>query len=252
MDHSFYYELGSGDDARLPTAHFVLNSLLRSRVECGFESDEEEQGEAVNVYLVHLLSKLVSAPSLGPVAAERDLDVFEQVRESNDPRFKSMVYRVNADHLLLTTSLFCDTPFQAQNGERHYVRSARQRIGRGKAYYHYASLFHERLPVSPVVSRVLQLLSEDFERYVDVLFHMRSEYFHLFERLKEDDIMSLQEELFSTPDGSIVGLGSLRDDFLDAYWTWRHQPDATSQAALEAAAARLKAVDPKFGFELPQ
>ena len=56
----------------------------------------------------------------------------------------------------------------------------------------------------------------------------------------------------ATPDGDVVSLGTLRDEFLDAYWTWRQQPDATSQAALETAADRIKAVDPKFGFELPQ
>jgi len=250
VDHSSYHDLGSDDHDRKATAHFVLDSLLRSRVECGFESGDDED---VNVYLVHLLSRLVAAPGLGALAAERDIDVFAQVRDSDDPRFKGLVYKINADHLLLSTGLFCVSPFQSQEGERRFVRAARHRIGRGKAYYHYAALFHGRLrSTSPVVSRVLQLLSEDFERYVGVLFHMRSEYFHLYERLKEDEVMSLQDELFSTPDGEVVGLGTLRDEFLDAYWTWRHHPDAESQAALETAVARLKAVDPNFGFELPQ
>jgi hypothetical protein len=226
--------------------------LLRSRIECRFESNTDRYDEDVNVYLVHLLSTLVAAPGLGAHTADRDIDVFGQVRDSADPRFKSLVYRVNADHLLLTTSLFTRSPYEEKDGRRDFVPDARGRIGRGKAYYHYASLFHERLRAgSPVVSRVLQLLSEDFERWVDVLFHMRGEYFHLFERMKEGHIMSLQDELFSTPDGDVVGLGVLRDEFLDAYWTWSQHPDSASEAAVTAAAERLKAVDPNFGFHLP-
>ena len=252
MDSS-YLDLGQPDGERERTAYFVLDALLRSRIHCGFESNVDRYDEDVNVYLVDLLSKLVEAPGLGALAADRDHDVFDQVRRSNDPRFKSLVYRVNADHLLLSTSLFTETPYQEEDGRRTYDPDARGRIGRGKAYYHYASLFQERIrSVSPAVSRVLQLLSEDFERYVDVLFHMRGEYFHLYERMREDQIMSLQEKLFPTPDGDVAGLKGLRDAFLDAYWAWQHFPDATTEEALEEAANKLKAVDPDFGFEVPK
>jgi hypothetical protein len=251
MDSS-YLDLGQPDGDRERTAYFVLDSLLRSRIQCGFESNTDRYDEDVNIYLVDLLSKLVQAPGLGAMTADRDHDVFAQVRDSDDPRFKSLVYRVNADHLLLTTSLFTETPYEDKDGCRTYDPDARGRIGRGKAYYGYASLFQGRLrSVSPAVSRVLQLLSEDFERYVDVLFHMRGEYFHLFERMREDHIMSLQEELFSTPEGEIIGLRALRDDFLDAYWAWQQAPDAATEAALDEACRRLRSVDPSFGFEPP-
>lgn len=245
MDPSSYYELGQPEDEREQTAFFILDSLLRSRVACGFESQDDTHDESVNVYLVHLLSTLVAAPHLGSVAAERDIDVFAQVRDSQDPRFKSFVYRINADHLLLTSSLFTDMP-------AHHHRQGRRRIGRGKAYYHYASLFHERLrAASPVYARILRLLSQDFERYVDVLFHMRSEYFHLYERLKEEDLMLPPDERSPGPDGAMLGLSALRDEFLDAYWSWHQHPDTTTQDALETAVARLKAVDPGFDFEWP-
>ena len=172
--------------------------------------------------------------------------MFALVRESTDPRFKSLVYRVNADHLLLTSSLFTDMP-------AHHDRLGMKRIVRGKAYYHYAALFQTRLrAASPVVARILQILSQDFERYVDVLFHMRSEYFNLYERLKEDDLMLPQDEFPSVPDGAMLGLAALRDEFLDAYWSWQQEPGTATRDALETAVARLRAVDPTFEFEWPR
>lgn len=252
MDQSSYFEFGDPNREEKRTTYYVLDALLRSRVQCGFESNADRHDEDVNVYLVHLISSLMSSPTLGAHAAERDVDVFEQVRDSDDPRFKSLVYRVNADHLLLTTSFFVGTPYESQDGVRQYDNKSRHRIGRGKAYYHYASLFHERLrSASPAVSRVFQLLSEDFERYVDVLFHMRGEHFNLFERMKEEQIMSLQEELSSAPDGEVVGLNALRDEFLDAYWAWNQNPSETTEVTLEDSVKRLKAVDPGFGFDMP-
>jgi hypothetical protein len=254
MDDSSYLDLEQPGDRREKTAFFVLDSLLKSRIDCGFESNSEKYDEDVNVYLVHLLSSLVRGFWLGQPTAERDIDVFEQVRESNDPRLKYGVYRANADYLLLSTSLFTQTPYVEQEGQRAFHGSVRDRIGRGKAYYHFASMFQERVRASsPVVARVLQHLSQDFERYVDVLFHMRGEYFHLYERLKEGELMSMQEDLFKAPSGDDKAvLTSVRDEFLDAYWLWHQKPTVVSRHKLEEAIARLREVDPRFEFKLPE
>jgi hypothetical protein len=247
MDHSRYYELGRPDDDREQTEFFLLDALLRSRVACDFESKSDSHDEDVNVYLVHLLSRLVGAPALGAVTADRDIDVFAQVRDSMDPRFKSLVYRVNADHLLLTSSLFTSMP-------AYRDRQGRRRIGRGKAYYHYASLFQERLRAgSPAFAHVLHLLSCDFENYVEVLFHMRSEYFHLYERLSDVDLpQPLDPSEPAAGEPAPGSVGALRDRFLDAFAAWHESGDAASLRVLEDAAARLSAVDPDFDFERPQ
>lgn len=247
MDHSRYYELGRPEDDRERTEYFLLDALLRSRVACGFESKGDSRDEDVNVYLVHLLSSLVGAPALGAVTADRDIDVFAQVRDSMDPRFKSLVYRVNADHLLLTSGLFSSMP-------AHRDRQGRRRIGRGKAYYHYASLFQERLRSgSPAFAHVLHLLSCDFEGYVDVLFHMRGEYFHLYERLTDADLPQPLDPADVDTEAALPGsVTDLRDRFLDAWTAWQETGNAAALRALEEAAARLSAVDPDFEFERPQ
>jgi len=253
MDHSSYWELGGPREGPERTAYFVLDSLLRSRIECGFESNSEHYDEDVNVYLVALLARLVRSPGLTATAAP-DLDIFASIQDSLDPRLKSAVYRHNADHLLLSTSLFTESPYVDRDGRREFRSDARGRIGRGKAYYHYAAAYQERLrAASPAVARILSLLSSDFEQYVEVLFHMRGEYFNLYERINEEQIMALQNGLSgAVPDpGSATALEALRDEFLDAYWAWHQTPDEANRKALEDKVQRLKDADPEFRFRLP-
>ena len=249
MDPSSYLDLSRPGEPRERTAYFVLDSLLRSRIECGFESNSTRHDEEVNVYLVGLLSRLVSSPGVGELARDRDVDVFEQVRTSTDARFKAEVYRTNADHLLVSSSLFVDTPYVDREGRRDFHDVARDRIGRGKTYYRFAADFQTRAPAhSAVFARVLEILSEDFERYVNVLFHMRGEYFHLYERLRDAQLAALRSGQPPEPLGSVE---ALRNEFLDAYWTWHQNPSAAHRARLETAARQLRGADPEFRFDLP-
>ncbi|MGQ0722225.1 MAG: hypothetical protein ACT4PE_11745 [Candidatus Eiseniibacteriota bacterium] len=251
MHHGSYYDLSRPSDRKESTTYFVLDSLLRSRIECGFESDPDRHDESVNVYLVHLLASLVGAPGRGELTATRDVDVFEKVRHVSDPRFKCEVYRANADHLLVSTGIFGDTPYADRDGRRVYDGAAQERIGRGKAYYHYAAAFHERTAAaSPAVGDVLCRLSQDFERFVDVLFHMRGEYFHLYQRFREQTFAALTAGPAAEIAASDVRM--LRDDFLDAYWRWHVNPEPETRAVLEESVQRLRAADPSFDFKLPE
>ncbi|MFN8178162.1 MAG: hypothetical protein U0167_09540 [bacterium] len=251
MELSSYFDLTRPGDPRERTAYFVLDSLLRSRIDCGFESNGERHDESVNVYLVDLLSRLVGSPGIGDLAKSRDIDVFEQVRDSGDPRFKSQVYRANADHLLVSTSLFVGTPYVERSGKRDFDDAARDRIGRGKTYYRYAALFHERAPAaSSAFAEVLEFLSQDFERYVDVLFHMRGEYFHLYGQLRDAQVRALQGMPEAAEENS-TSVDALRNEFLDAYWAWHQRPDAETRGRLETAVKRLRLADSTFRFELP-
>lgn len=258
MDHP-YLDLSRPGEPRERTTYFVLDSLLRSRIDCGFESNTGRYDEDVNVYLVELLSGLMHCPGFAAADAQGAVDVFQRVRDVQNPRLKSRVYRASADHLLVSTGLFVDTPYVAREGRRDFDAGARDRIGRGKEYYHWAALFQERAPAgSKVFARILQLLSEDFERWVDVLFHMRGEYFHLYERLRDESFAALAAAAPATaaaPEDApppADAATAARDDFLDAYWSWHHEPSAAARTRLESAVARLREADPTFRFDLPQ
>ena len=255
MDYPSYWELGDSEPGPEKTSYFVLDSLLKSRVDCGFESRENKYDEDVNVYLVHLLSQLVAGPGLSQMAADRALDVFARVSDSMDLRHKSVVYRTTADQLLITTSLFTQTPFAEQNGQRVFQPGAWDQIERGKEYYRYAAAYQERLPSgSPTMPHVLNSLSRQFENYVQVLFHMRGEYFHLFERIKEDQLQRLAAEEpgdVPMPELNADELNVLRDEFLDAFSAWSENPTNDSRRQLERAVSQLRAADPAFQFEMP-
>ena len=267
MLQSWYHDLQGNPPRPETTVQFVLGSLLKARIECGFESDPANADEEVNVYLVHLLSRLIESPNLGELTAAGDVDVFRKIRDSMSDRFKCEVYRTNADQLLFATGIFTDTPYMNVHGMRTYATVARDRIGRGKAYYQYAAAYQEQMRAgSVIVARLLARLSSQFERYVDVLFHMRGEYFNLYDKLCSDNLASLQK----TPATGPVVLGSgdsltpepappaaddtiaeLRDQFLDAYWVWQQEPTATNHERLAAVVDRLRAVDPEFDFQQP-
>jgi hypothetical protein len=255
VSHPWYHELEGDERRRESTAYFVLDSLLRSRIECGFESNSTVYDEDVNVYLVHLLATLITARDLGALTASTDHDIFRKVRDATSPRYKCDVYRANADQLLVSASIFTDTPYVEENGKRVFERAARDCIGRGKAYYHYASRYHEQVRAgSSTLVAILARLSADFERYVDVLFHMRGEYFNLFQRLRDDQLHRLQLASVETPPATLpaeVSLPELHDEFLDAYWAWQLQPAPARRAALRTAVERLRSADPDFTFELP-
>lgn len=254
MENSPYFELGRPGPGG--SVHdFVLNSLLRSRIDCGFESNAEHFDEEVNVYLVYLLAALVTNPARLGGGEIRDIDVFERVRDCRDPGFKGEIYRTNADHLLLSTGIFIDSPYSAQGATRRFEVSAQARIGRGKAYYHFAAMFlGQRRAGSAAIPRVLDRLSIDFERYVEVLFHMRGEYLHLYPQLTEDAMPSISLRT-SEPTDEIdtrSDLERMRDDFLDAYWAWHESPNPASRAELIEISARLAAIDPLFTFRLEE
>jgi hypothetical protein len=250
VDPSSYLDLSRPGEPRERTAYFVLDALLRSRIECGFESNSTRDDEEVNVYLVGLLSHLVSSPVVGALTRDRDVDVFEQVRGSTDVRFKAQVYRTNADHLLVSSSLFAASPYVDRGGRRDFGDETLDRISRGKTYYRFAAEFQTRAPAhSAAFAHVLGTLSEDFERYVNVLFHMRGEYFNLYERLRDSHLAALRPS--GESEEALGSLAILRNEFLDAYWTWHQRPDAGNRARLETATHRLRAVDPTFRFDFP-
>ena len=87
---------------------------------------------------------------------------------------------------------------------------------------------------------MLGKMSTGFEQYVRLLTHMRGEYFDLVTRLSDSELYHLQKA------SSSVGLEALRNEFLDLYSAWRHDPTPEAHTKLLEAAARLKRLDPSL------
>ncbi len=252
-----YYQLETEESAQAPlkgeTTDFLLRCLLGARREANHPSNEVSYDEDVNVYLVGLLGRFLSAPyheDARRFLQPCDLDLSRAAEESGDDRYAYRLYKVNADHLLLAIGLFHHVEGAARPGHPHLHREPDEFIGRGGIYYSIASnrLHHLQREGGGAVM-ALRKLGEEFPRYVEVLRQLRTVYFHLTARVGEGTLFHLAQgdDVGSeTPDQ-----GALYDAFLDCYSLWREKPSPERREALADAAAQVRSADPGFAFELP-
>lgn len=228
---------------------YVMRSLLASRLEVGMPSDADPGEQEVNVYLTQLLCAYGDPRyclRVGSFISTYDTTVFERAQHSPSHRFRYTVYKINADHLLMSIGVF-------QNPEGRPVdslpavwrRSGDTFVGRGKTYYDFASTYSQRVfGRTSAVADVLGKLSAGFERYVRLLAHLRTEYFDIVARLSDGELYHLERA------ARAEGVHELRDEFLDAYSSFRRDPTAEARSRLLEVTRRLEAADPEFRFDL--
>jgi len=253
-----HFQLDAEEPALSPlrgeTTDFLLRCLLGARREADHPSNESGYDEDVNVYLVGLLGRFLSADYHEDACRylqPYDLDLSETAAESDDERHAYRLYKVNADHLLLAIGLFHHVEGAAQPGNPHLHREPNEFISRGGIYYSIASsrLHHLRRKGTGTVS-ALRKLGEGFPQYVEVLRHLRTDFFHLTARVGEGTLYHLARE---TGTGSeSMDRGELYDAFLDCYSSWRQEPTAVRRLAVQQAAERVRQADPDFAFEFPE
>jgi hypothetical protein len=239
------------DGSRAPEARtqFMMRCLLQSRHDAGVPSADDDGEQDVNVYLTQLLCAY-SDPQyclrVGGFISTYDTEVFERVESSRSHRFKYSVYKINADHLLMSIGIFQNPEGRAVGAQAVALRRGSDTfVGRGKTYYDFASTYSQRVfGRSSGVTGVLGKLSYGFENYVRLLGHLRAEYFDFVARLSEGELYHLQAAAQSE------GIQALRDELLDRYSAWRHDPSDEARTRLLETVARLRRVDPDFKFDL--
>lgn len=235
-----------------PTYFFMMNCLLYSRMESGHPSNDEFFDEDVNVYLASLLTAHIDPERREHISrylAPYDLNLFERVSAADSPRTKYMIYKTNADALLLATGIFRNARRRRPNSAVHMKASAEVFIGRGKAYYALAQSYAiETFRRSTGVSEVLGKLSRGFEKYVKILSLMRGQYLNLYKRFSGGELFHLESSV-STID-SKDRLKELHDDFLDAYSVYTKDKKTAHRNHLEKLASDIKRIDPGFSFEI--
>jgi len=243
--------IADGTPPEKATFQFMMNCILCSRIDTGLESNTEEYDEDVNVYLAHLLNSFIN-PRYYRAArryiSEYDTDVFIRLEGSQDARLKYTVYKTNADHLLLSLGIFGPDTLELDNPSPPFRRKTRGQMGRAKAYYHFAFSYSQRIsPRSPSISEVLAKLSRGFEKYVRILYHLRGEYFNLFERISDGEMFHLERSIDET--ASREDLRRTQDEFLDTYLAWKRSRDESLLGRLKEVSERLRDLDPTFRFE---
>ncbi|MBU8921454.1 MAG: hypothetical protein KOO63_06515 [Bacteroidales bacterium] len=234
------------------TGFFMMNNLLYSRIDCKHPTNDEYFDEDVNVYLANLLDSLINPSqhdAMRRLVVPYDISLFESVRKQKDPRIKYMTYRMNADFLLIYSGVFSNPRNRRPDSASQFELSDNTYLGRGKAYYSIAQsycsqTFHKNTAIGEIMGK----LSRGFEKYVEVLSTMRSEYLHIIDPISQGEMYHLERSV--NHEELKASLACLYDDFLDAYTRHGQEKTGSTREILEKCASRIKEVDPGFSFSI--
>jgi hypothetical protein len=231
---------------------FMMNSLLHSRMEAGFPTNDACFDEDVNVYLASLLTSLIfprSDDDAAPGILSDDASLFEAGEAAAGAREKYGMYRRSADSLLISLGIFKNARLKRPDSVPHLAMSDAAHIGRGKSYYAiaraYASQVYRR---NTAIGDVLGKLSDNFERYLGVLSLMGGEHLNIFKQLSDGELFHLESR--PRPAERNSELAFRYDRFLDLYSRYLENKSARTKEALTEAVREIRAMDPSFEFDI--
>jgi hypothetical protein len=220
-------------------------------METGLVSNQDFYDEDVNVYLAHLLHSFINPEYVEQskkFLSKYDTDVFRRLSNSTDSRLKYLIYKTNADFLLVSIGIF-DNPAAGIASRKQPTEEAY--IGRGKTYYHfaysYAQQVHRR---NQGVADVLEKLSVGFEKYIKILSHMRGEYLDLMTRLSAGEVYHLERSVDEDQQRELLRLK--QDELLELYSAWKTRPTPETEQNLERIVSEIRQLNPSFKFDLPR
>lgn len=253
-----YMDLKSSSREIQPTYHFMMKCLLYSRMETGLVSNKDYYDEDVNVYIAHLLNAFLSPAFVqrtNKYLSPYDMDVFCQLSNSTDARLKYLLYKTNADFLLISLGIF-DNP-QGGKGQRNEaaqeeaLRTPGEEayIGRGKTYYHFAYTYSQQIHnAHAAITEVLEKLSVGFDKYTRILSHMRGEYLDLMKRFSKGEVYHLERSVSETQKNDLVK--QKQDELLDLYMEWKRTKAVDVREKMALLAEEIRKLDPNFKFDI--
>ncbi len=177
--------------------NFFMVRWLLAREEAGMESDHgfvpQIKGlrmndmafdEDVNVYISGLLSgatkSAVFHQRLARYVRGTELGVHKLVDDVRDRAFKFMVYRTNADHILLRLGVF--------DHFRENFTGTFADITRGKRYYAFAAGYLGEINGRrSALQDVIEKMSVRFDDYYEILSTMTRKYIEFMQQLTASD-----------------------------------------------------------------
>jgi len=233
-----------------PTFFFMLNCLLYSRMETGHPSNQDFYDEDVNMYLTNLLCSFMK-PDFHRRAkkyiSRYDTNLFSKIENSSDVRLKYTIYKTNADFLLISIGIFKNS--EVGDPKMLLMNSEEASMGRAKSYYNFAYSYSQSMfKRSSGVSEVLEKLSKGFERYVEILSHMRGEYFNILDRLGQGEVYHLERSIDKVE--ASHELKDMQDEFLDLYSEYLHDKDPDLKKRLDKLVRRIRRLDDSFSFQI--
>jgi hypothetical protein len=253
MNPRHYVDLKETTRELQPTYSFMINCLLYSRMETGLVSNQDFYDEDVNVYLAHLLHSFINPEYVDQskkFLSKYDTDVFRRLQSSTDARLKYLIYKTNADFMLISIGIF-DNPMVPEVSRGKSQPSEEAYIGRGKTYYHFAYSYSQQMHRKNAgVGDVLEKLSVGFEKYLRILSHMRGEYLDLVKRLSHGEVYHLERSIDEQSQQEMLRVK--QDELLELYSAWKQEPTKETTENLERVVSEIRQLNPDFKFQLPK
>lgn len=239
------------DEKKESAIGFLVESVLKSRIQLGLQDNPNHSDEDVTIYLAFLLLE-ASYPSynerIRQLTSPRNTDIFKMIQDSQDNYFKYLVYKTNADYLLLFLSIFQNKGGEGRGEGAFFDKSQSSYEGYATTYYQFASeydrLLHRKVTALGVI---LAKLSHSFALYEQILMNVREAYLR-FLQTQEAQFSQFLKEL-----GALKELFHLRekqDLFLDAYSAYLKTKDPALKEKLFEVGKELERLDPSFRMPL--
>ncbi len=229
---------------------YLLGAIIKSRHDGNFPSNYYTFDEDVNVYLAHLLFA-VALPEYHematPYLSMDTSDILNWVRSTQDRTIRYLIFKVNADHILLHSGIFDDLLSRGPR-QKIYRRSERHYQELAKLYYDQAASYHKRIHRRRTgVVDVLLKLSHYFEAYQSLLRLVKRDYFDFVHSFRDQAFSHFVREINQFEKRSDANKSM--DQFLDLYSEWLRTRNPELELKIRQVVEDLKRLDPRFRFE---
>ncbi|HNX69086.1 MAG TPA: hypothetical protein PLL75_06605 [Candidatus Omnitrophota bacterium] len=248
--HKAFLYANLSSEERESAIYFLLESILKVRDQdpafaCGNRFDED-----VNIYLAHLLFA-TSLPEYhemaDPFISSRPEEVFEWVRDTDDPMLRYFIFKVNADHLLIQSTILDP---ELAKGKRFFSKKDKPDEKRmaARMYYRHACKCHEVVYDKKTgVGEVLGKIAENLDLYFNILSGAREDYFKFIDCFRDQAFQRFFQQLEHYEDEHRREIKL--DQFLESYQRWLATHDGCVRNRILELARELKGLDPQFRFD---
>lgn len=243
-----YFQLNN--EERESAVYFLLEAILKVR-----DSDPELAhgnffDEDVNIYLAHLLFAM-SLPEYhdmaDPFLSNDPNEVLGWARETDDPMLRYFIYKVNADNMLIHSTIFSE---KLPDMKRAIFRRQENGVNRlAVAYYDQAArchqgIYHKKTGVGEVLSKI----SDHFELYQKLLFRVRNDYFKFINCFRDEAFRHFFMKLGHYEKQCRKDI--VMDQFLESYQKWLVSKNPDLRNKIAGLARDLASIDPQFCFDV--
>ena len=249
-----YLYFGLSSEDRESAIHFLLESILKAKDRPHGLSRKLSFDEDVNIYLAHLLFA-ISLPEYhdmaDPFLSTNTDEVFEWVRETEDPMLRYFIFKVNADHLLVQSTIFNPNPQLAKRFS--FKKDVKEETSEERLaailYYNQASRCHAGVYDKKTgVGEVLGKIAGQFDVYRHILTGVKEDYFKFIECFREQ---AFQQFLVKLSGYEREHLRDMRmEKFLEVYQQWLTTKAPELKAKILHLTQELSQLDPQFCFDI--